>query len=449
MRVIVIGAGEVGTHITSHLSEAGHDVVLIEKSPEKAEIAEESLNALVIRGNGASAKVLDQAGCQGADMLIAVTDLDEVNIVACVTGKTMGIGKRVARVKDTDHYNEGTGRSLRQVGVDIMINPDLAAALEIERLISLPGASDVSDFGNARVRLVGLYVSENSSILGIPLKEVENRLGTEPATVVAIVRDGRTIIPDGESKLKPEDHVFIMGESNTMPSIMKQLGYDISPIKNVMIVGAGPISRHLAKHLSDDKVQVKIIEIEKLKAERTAETLDRVMVLHGDATDSELLESESIDEMDALIAASNDEDTNVMACLLARHLGARKTISLMRRQNYVPLVHALGIDAAISVRLNTASAIMRYVRRGEIVSFAQLKENEAEALELVAKGDTLICKRPLIDVGFPRHAIIGAIIRGNNVLIPRGDTHVQDGDRVVVFALPKSVEAVEKMFSRA
>ena len=448
MRVIVVGAGEVGTHLTSHLSEEGHDVVMIEIDALRAEAADDTLNAMVINGNGASSKVLDAAGAQGADMMIAVTDMDEVNIVGCVIGKTMGVGKRIARVKDTDYYSEGTGRSLREVGVDIMINPDLAAALEIERLVSLPGASDVSDFGNARVRMVGLYVNESSAILGLSLNEIEKKFGRKLATVVAIVRDERTIIPHGDTVLETEDHVFVMGGTKAMPVIMQQLGYDVSPIKNVMIVGAGPISRHLARHLADDKVQVKIIEVKKEKAERTAELLDRVMVLHGDATDADLLAAENIEEMDAIIAASNDEETNIMSCLLARHLGVKKTIALMKRSNYIPLVHALGIDAAISVRLNTASAIMKFVRRGDIVSFAQLKENEAEALELVAHADTPLCKKPIQEVTIPKNAIIGAVIRGSEVLIPRGDTQIQDGDRVVVFALPKAVEAVERLFAR-
>ena len=447
MRVIVVGAGEVGTHITQHLSAEGHDVAIIEADPVKAEEADSRLNALVILGNGASRKVLEKAGAHDTDLIIAVTDGDEVNIVACVVGKAMGIGRRIARVKDGDYYVEGTGRSLREVGVDIMINPDLAAALEIERLISLPGASDVNDFGNQRVRMVGLYPTGKSPILGVPLKNLEEKIGTQAATVVAIVRDERTIIPDGNTEIRPEDHVFLMGETKAMPGIMGVFGYDINPVRRVMIGGAGPISRHLARHLAHDKVMVKLIELKKPKADRTAEQLDRVMVLHGDVTDSDLLESENVGDMDAFVAATNDEETNLMSCLLTRHLGVPKTIALMRRANYIPLVHALGIDAAISVRLNTASAIMKFVRRGDILSFAQLKESEAEALELVAHDGTVPVGRRIRDLGLPDHAIIGAIIRGNDVLIPRGDTKIEAEDRVVVFALPKAVDSLVQLFS--
>jgi trk system potassium uptake protein TrkA len=448
MKIVVVGAGEVGTHITSLLSEDGNDVILVEADTGRANRAQADLDALVVEGNGASVSVLDGAGAAGADMIVAVTDVDEVNIVACVSGKALGIPRRIARVKNKDYSRHGADRSMREVGVDLMINPDLVAALEIERLISLPGATDVSDFGGARARMIGAYVTDDAPVLGVPLREIDSRFGPQPATVVALVRNGATIIPDGDTVLQPGDHAYLVGKLGAMAAIMSLLGLYVEPAKNVMIVGAGPISRHLAVQLAEHKMQVKIIEVKKEKAERTAELLDRVMVLHGDATDADLLAAENIEEMDAIIAASNDEETNIMSCLLARHLGVKKTIALMKRSNYIPLVHALGIDAAISVRLNTASAIMKFVRRGDIVSFAQLKENEAEALELVAHADTPLCKKPIQEVTIPKNAIIGAVIRGSEVLIPRGDTQIQDGDRVVVFALPKAVEAVERLFAR-
>jgi trk system potassium uptake protein TrkA len=431
MKIIVVGAGEVGNHITAHLSEEGNDIILIDKDPTRVE----------------EAQGLDAAGARGADMIVAVTDVDEVNIVACLSGKTLGIARRIARVKNVDYYQEGADRSMRQAGVDMMINPDLVAALEIERLVSLPGATDVIDFGNARARMIGLFVSEDAPVLGKPLKEVDSLFGVQPATAVAVVRDGTTLIPDGDTTLQEGDHVFLVGHRGAMPTLMSLLGVYVEPAQNVMIVGAGPISRHLATYLTDHKVQVKLVEVKKGKAERVADELDKVMVLVGDGTDVEFLKSEQIGEMDAFVAASNDEETNIMSCLLARHLGAKKTIAVIRRPNYVPLVPVVGIDAAVSVRLSTAAALMKFCRKGEIISFAQLKENEAEFLELVAHADNRVVKKPLADLNFPKGAIVGTIIRGSQVIIPRGDTQVEDGDRVVVFALPNAVEAVEKMFS--
>lgn len=447
MKIVVVGAGEVGTHITSHLSQEGNDIIMVEQDPVRASQADRTLDAMTVQGNGASVSVLDAAGARGADMIVAVTDVDEVNIVACVSGKALGIPRRIARVKNVDYYRHGADRSMREVGVDLMINPDLVAALEIERLISLPGASDVSDFGNARVRMIGLYVSEEAPVLGKSLREVDSLFGVQPATVVSVVREGKTLIPDGDTVLQVGDHIFMVGRRAAMPTLMSLLGVYVEPAHYVMIVGAGPISRHLASYLVDHKIQVKMVEVKREKAERVADELDKVMVLVGDGTDVELLESEGVKDVDAFIAASNDEETNIMSCLLARHLGAKKTISVIRRSNYVPLVPVVGIDAAVSVRLSTAAAIMKFCRRGEIVSFAQLKENEAEFLELVAHADNPITRKPLTDLNFPKGAIVGAIIRGKEVVIPRGDTQVEDGDRVVVFALPEAVEAVEKLFS--
>ena len=447
MKIVVVGAGEVGTHITSHLSQEGHDIILVDKDPERIRIAENDLDAFAVRGNGASLSVLESAEAGTADMIVAVTDLDEVNIVACVSGRTLGIPRRIARVKDNDYFAHRSGRSMQRVGVDMMINPDHEAALEIERLVSLPGATDVTDFGDARVRMIGLYVGENAEVSGIPLHELDRRFGPLPVTIVAIIREENTIIPDGSSVLEEHDHVFLIGESWLMPDVMALFGQNVRAVRNVMIIGAGPISRHLARYLASQKVHVKIVERNMEKAERTADELEKAMVLHGDGTDVELLDSESVGEMDAFIAASNDEETNVMCCLLARHRGARKTIALIRRSNYVPLVHVVGIDAAVSVRLSTANAIMKFFRKGEILSFAQLKENDAEALELLAKPGTRVLKKPLRKLSIPQGAVVGSIIRGVRVIVPRGDTQVQEGDRVVVFALPTAIDAVEKIFS--
>jgi trk system potassium uptake protein TrkA len=447
MRIVVVGAGEVGTHITAHLSQEGHDVILIDNDEGKVRQAEKDLDAMVIQGNGASLAVLERAEAGGADAIIAVTNVDEINIVACVTGRTLGIPRRIARVKDDDYFAHRSGRSMQKVGVDLMINPDREAALEIERLVSLPGATDVTDFGDARVRMVGLYVDSKSEVLGLTLKELDRKYGPLPVTVVAILRDGRTLIPDGDSTLQPEDHIFLIGESWLMPDVMGLIAQEVAPIKNVMIIGAGPISRHLARHLIDHKISVKLIELNQAKAEMVAAQLEKVLVLNGDGTDVELLQSENVGSMDAFIAASNDEETNIMSCLLARHLGARKTISVIRRSNYVPLVHVVGVDAAVSVRLSTATAVMKYVRKGEIVSFAQLKENDSEAVELLVTSKARATKRTLSKLNIPKGAVVGAIIRGTQVIVPRGDTQVFEGDRVVVFALPQAIDEVQRIFT--
>jgi trk system potassium uptake protein TrkA len=447
MKIVVVGAGEVGNHVTSHLSQEGHDVIVIDNDEERAERAQNALDALVVLGNGASLQVLEQADAGSADMIIAVTHVDEVNIVACVSGKTLGIPRRLARVKDTTYYGPRSGRSMQQVGVDVMINPDLAAALEMERLVSLPGATDVTDFADARVRMIGLHVGARSPLAGVPLRELDSKYGPLPVTVVAVLREENTLIPDGDTVLQAGDHIFLIGESWLMPDVMGLVGQDVEAARNVMVIGAGPISRHLAGHLVSQKVSVKIVEHNRSKAERVSRELEKVMLLHGDGTDVTLLENENVSEMDAFIAATNDEETNVMSCLLARRIGARKTIALIRRTNYVPLVHVVGIDAAVSVRLSTAAAIKQYLRKGQVLSFAQLKENDAEALELLARGGTPVVKKPIKKLNLPDSAVVGSIVRGTQVIVPRGDTQIEEGDRVVVFALPSAVETVQKTFS--
>jgi trk system potassium uptake protein TrkA len=446
MRIIVVGAGEVGHHITQHLAHEGHDVTVVDRDEARILKAEEELDAIVVSGNGASMAVLESAGAAKADMIIAVTNVDEVNIVACVSGKALGVPRRIARVKDLDYFAHRSGRSMHRVGVDIMVNPDLVSALEVERLVSLPGATDVTDFADARVRMVGLYVGEDSEVVGVALHELDQRLGPLPVTVVSILRDEKTIIPTGDTVMQAGDHVFVIGESWLMPDVMAMIGQDVEPARNVMIGGAGPVSRHLARHLTGQGVKVKIIESRRDKAERVARELENVMLFHGDTTDVALLEHEGVGSADAFIAATNDEETNVMSCLLARRLGAKKTIALIRRTNYVPLVPQVGIDAAVSIRMSTAAAIKQYFRSGAVLSFAQLKENDAEALEFLAREKSRIVRKPLGALGIPDGVVIGSVIRQGQVLVPRGSTQVEKGDRVVVFALPSAVDAVERLF---
>ena len=446
MRIIVVGAGEVGHHITQHLAREGHDVTVVEKDEGRIQKAEEELDAIVVSGNGASMAALERAGAADSDMIIAVTNVDEVNIVACVSGKALGVPRRIARVKDLDYFAHRSGRSMHRVGVDIMVNPDLVSALEIERLVSLPGATDVTDFADARVRMVGLYVGEESEVVGVTLNDLDQRLGPLPVTLVSILRDEETIIPKGDTVMQAGDHVFLIGESWLMPDVMAMIGQDVEPARNVMIAGAGPVSRHLARHLATQGVHVKIIEARRDKAERVARDLENVMLFHGDATDTDLLENEGVADADAFIAATNDEETNVMSCLLARRMGAKKTIALIRRTNYVPLVPQVGIDAAVSVRMSTASAIKQYFRSGAVLSFAQLKENDAEALEFLARDKSRIVRKPLGELGIPDGVVVGSVIRKSEVIVPRGNTQVEKGDRVVIFALPAAVDAVEKLF---
>ena len=447
MKIIVVGAGEVGQHITQHLAHEGHDVTVIDKDEARIQKVEEELDAIVVAGNGASMAVLERAGASSCDMIIAVTNVDEVNIVACVSGKALGVPRRIARVKDLDYFDHRSGRSMHRVGVDIMVNPDLVSALEIERLVSLPGATDVTDFADARVRMIGLYVGADSEVAGVTLKDLDRRMGPLPVTLVSILREEKTIIPRGDTVMQAGDHVFLIGESWLMPDVMAMIGHDVEPARNVMIAGAGPVSRYLARHLADQGVHIKIIEARRDKAERVARELENVMLFHGDATDTALLETEGVANADAFIAATNDEETNVMSCLLARRMGAKKTIALIRRTNYVPLVPQVGIDAAVSVRMSTAAAIKQYFRSGAVLSFAQLKENDAEALEFMARENSRIVRKPLAELGIPDGVVVGSVIRKGQVIVPRGNTQVEKGDRVVVFALPASVEAVEKLFA--
>jgi trk system potassium uptake protein TrkA len=448
MKIVVIGAGEVGFHISQRFSEEGHDVIVLDTDPDKIRRVQETVDAMAVVGNGATIPTLKKAGVSGAGLLVAVTNLDEVNMVACMSGKELGVKKRVARVKNEQYYEDDTDfvQLAREMGIDLLINPEREAVREAKKILYRAAATDVYDFSDEKVQLVGLRVGKEAPIAGKTLIEAEKEYGGRFALVVAIIRNGTSVIPSGNDRVLDGDHVFVMGKTANIPRVLAYLGAKESEIRNVMIMGGGQIGRGLSRELTEEGVAVKLLEADKHRSEAAAEALDRVLVLYGDGTDVDLLKSENVGDMDGFVAVSNDEENNLMAALLARHYGAKKTIALIKRPNYVPLVPHLGVSAAISPRISTASAILRYFRRGEVLSVATLKENGAEILELVAVADSEIVNRPLGKVKFPRDALVGAVIKNEQVIIPRGETEILPNDRVVVFGLPNAIPQVERMF---
>lgn len=448
MKIAVIGAGEVGFHLSARFSEEGHDVLVIDKDPDKIARVRETVDVHAVIGNGATIPTLKRAGVEKADLLVAVTNFDEANMVACLSGKELGVKRRVARVKNEEYYQEGTDfvQVTREMGIDMLINPEREAAMEAKKILYRAAATDVYDFSDEKVQLIGLRVSQDSQIAGRTLIEAEKDFGGRFALVAAIIRNGTSVIPSGHDRILPNDHIFVMGKTSNLPRVLAYLGAFEYEIRNVMIMGAGQIGRRLARDLTEDDVSVKLLESNRHRSNRAAEELDKVLVLHGDGTDVDLLRSENVGDMDGFVAVSNDEENNLMAALLARHYGAKKTIALIKRPNYIPLVPSLGVSAAISPRLSTASAILRYFRKGEVLSVTTLKENGAEILELVAKEDSEIVNKPLGKVKFPKDALVGAVIKNEQVIIPRGESEILPNDRVIVFALPNAIPQVEKMF---
>jgi trk system potassium uptake protein len=446
MRILIIGAGAVGFHLARRLSEENQDVVVIEADPERARMVQDHLDVMTVVGNGASLPVLERAGIHKANLLMAVTSKDEVNLISCLAGSRLGVRYKVARVSDPDYYSSGSALSREQLGIDLMINPERECAWETFQLLNSEAATDLAQFADGRLQLIGLRVKAGARIAGRTLAELDQELAGRPYVTVAIARGGRVEIARGDSRVEAGDQIFIISPAEEMPTIPSLAGYEDFKLRRVMIGGGSDEGLYLAQHLEAHGVDCTILDVDRRRCAELAELLPRTLVLHADATDMELLEMEGIEGIDGFVALTPRDETNMLASLLAKSQGARKVISLIHRFDYIPLVGRVGIDAAVSPRLSTVNAILRYTRRGHVTSVATLKGISAEAIEFDVPPAARAVDQLIRDMPLPRGSVVGAILRGERVILPRGDDHVRAGDRVVMFALPDAIPAVERLF---
>jgi trk system potassium uptake protein TrkA len=446
MRVIIVGAGEVGYHLAERLSQENQDVVVIEADPEQAERASELLDVMTVVGNGASIPVLEKAGVRDARILLAVTSQDEVNLISCLAATRLGVDYTIARISNPDYYARGSVLSRERLGIDMMINPEREAAKEAFQLLRSAAATDVANFAGGRVQLVGLVVREKAPVCGKTLAQLGEEYRTYRYVTVAIVRDGETIIPDGASTIEAGDQIYILSPTSDVASIPPLAGYDPFELKRVMIAGGSAEGQFLAEILEENGIECTILDHDRRRCLELAEALPKSLVLHADATDLELLEMEGVSGIDAFVAATGHDETNLLSSLLAKTVGAHKVVSLIEKFDYLPLVPKVGLDAAVSPRMSAVNAILRYVRRGRVMTVATLKGIEAEAIEFRVADDAPIANTLIADLPFPEGGVIGTIIRGDDIIIPRGTDHVLPGDEVIVFALPEALPEIETLF---
>ncbi len=449
MRVLVVGAGEVGFHLARRLSEEDHDVVVVENDPDRVDRVGEQLDVLVVQGNGASLRVLQEAGLRGTDLLLAVTSKDEVNLIACLAASRLDVAFRAARISNPEYHEADSVLSRDELGVDLMINPEQECAWEAFQLLSSEAANDLVKFAGGRLQLVGLRVREGATVAGKTLVELDRELSGRRYTTVAIVHeeDGRTEIPSGDSRIEVGDQIYLLGPAEEMAAIPALAGYERHRLRRVMIAGGSREAVYLAGYLAEHDVACTILDEDRERCRELAEALPEALVLHGDATDLDLLRMEGVEGIDGFVAFTGQDETNILSSLLAKDQGAHKVISLIDRVQYVPLVSRVGVDAAVSPRMSTANAILRYVRRGNVRRVATLKGIEAEAMEVVVGQDAAVAGQPFRDVDFPDRGVVGAILRDGEVVIPRGGDAVRPGDRVIVFTFPEAVAAFEELFA--
>lgn len=444
MKIVIIGAGAVGFQLARIITRREHDLILVEKDPELVDKVGEHLDCRIVTGNGVSPAVLREIGMKDCDLFASVTDSDEINIIACQTAHALGARVKVARVRQEHYYQD---HRLLLEGIDLAINPLHEAVHAIREILFQTGATEVHEFAGGKVRIIGARVEEGSMVDGKTLAEINRTLGSSIALVTTIVRGEETLIPGGDTVIMADDQVFLAGTRRTVDRSLIYFRSADRRLSKVMIIGANAMGRELARDLMAAGVKVKIIDRSEEKCRRASEQLRHALVLHGEGSDTELLESEGVSEMDGFVSVSSDEETNIMSCLLARHHGAGKTVCLVNRPDYVPLLPILGVDAAVSPRLSTSTWIARFVKRGAVIDAENLGHTGAEILQLrVGEGCPWLGDK-LMDLHFPTHAVIGAVLKRGRVVTPRGDTMLSAGDEVVVFVLPDAVDQVEEFFA--
>lgn len=443
MKIVIIGAGTVGSYLAERLAIEGQDVVVIESDPEMAAELQGVVDCLVINANGASLGVLEDAGVGSADLLIAVTSSDAVNVLACEAAARLGASRRVARVQDPA-LREG----LTSHGVDIVIDPVEALARELELLVLRGGVSEVVEFAEGKISLFGSYVHAGSPLDGITLRELRGRVTGWDWIVGAVVRNGETFIARGNTEIHESDHVLIIAHGNSAHDALQLMGVEEHRAKKVFVAGATRLARLTAENLVRAGISTVLVDTEAGdRCDELAARYDRLVVVQGDPTDVKLLKSEGIENADVMIGATGWDEVNVLSCLIAKALGVGTTVARFRRIELAGLLGGHGIDAGVSTRLAAANEILRHIRRGQIYSVATFQDSDAEAIELQVGENSAAIGQTLHGIGLPKSAIIGGVVRDGTAFIPHGSTEIQAGDRLIAIALPEAIPAVEKLFA--
>jgi trk system potassium uptake protein TrkA len=399
-------------------------------------------------GNGASLSILDQASVQKASMLLAVTSQDEVNLIACLAAKRLGVEYTVARISNPDYYQEDAVLSREQMGIDLMVNPERECARDTFQLLKNAAFTEVSDFAEGRVQLIGLTVKHGAPVAGRSIRNLREAFsGGYHYVTAAIVRNGVTEIPKAESTIEAGDKIYLLSPTSEVEEVPPLAGYDRFELKRAMIAGGSAEGQYIAELLEEHGVQCTILDRDRRRCVELAEQLPKSLVLHADATDLELLEMEGVSGSDGFVAATGNDETNLLSSLLAKEAGARKVMSLVHKFEYLKLVPAVGIDASISPRISAVNAILRRVRRGRVMTVASLSGIEAEAIEFEVGADSKIAGKTLRDAHFPKRGVVGTIIRGEEIILPRGEDALLPGDDVIVFAMPDAIPQVEELFA--
>ncbi len=445
MRIVIAGAGEVGAHLAKMLSNESHDIVLIDVDEEKLRQIASMHDLMTMHGSATSFSVLKDANIQKTDLFIAVTESEEINITSAIYGKKLGAKRCIARIDNQEYLKFNNKEIINSLGIDYMIYPEMIAANEVVGLLHQTGMTDLVDFSRGKLTMYVIKLEENAPIIGKTLLEATPK-GDIDFRAVAITRDTATIIPNGSDRFELNDHVYVITSQAGLGELLKFSGKEQYDIHNIMILGGSRIGRRAAKLLGKHH-NVKLIEINREKAYQLSNFLENTLVINGDGSNMDLLTQEGIQKMDAFIAVTGNSETNILSCSLAKQMGVKKTIAEVENMDYIKLAENMGIDSIINKKLITAGRIFRFTNSYDVSSIRCLTGTDAEVMEFIVKPGSKVTDGTLMDINFPKEAIVGGIIRGKNSFIAQGETELKPQDKVVVFALPSAIKKVSKFFN--
>ncbi len=452
MKIVICGAGQVGFAIARQLADEQNDITVVDRDPVLIQRVNETLEVQGMLGFASHPDVLERAGIADADMLIAVTYADEVNMVACqVAHSLFNVPTKIARVRAQSYLNP-VWRDLfsrDHMPIDVIISPEIEVAQAVVRRLHVPGAFDTIPFAEGAVQVVGVFVGEDCPVIDTPMRQLTELFPDLNIVVVAIVRSDEMVVPMGDDQMLAGDEIYFVADSNHLVRAMALFGHEEQEARRMIIIGGGNIGLYLATLIEGEAggVRVNIIERNPDRARLVADRLERAVVINGDALDREILSEANVESTETVVAVTDDDQVNILSSLLAKRQGAERVVTLINNASYGSLIASLGIDAAVNPRATTVSSILRHVRRGRIRGVYTLRDGMAEILEAEALETSPMVGQPLAEARVPSGVIVGAVVREGEIIIPRGDTVIKSGDRVIMFALADRVRQVEKMFS--
>ena len=447
MRILIVGAGIVGYNLAQELSHEGHDIAIVDQDPERVRRITDTLDVMAVEGNACLPSVLMKAGIKSSEMLIAVTEKDEINLLSCFLASRFEVPKRFARLRNMEFTAKDSIFSPEEIFIDQAINPGQIIVETILKILETPGVVSVAEFADGEVLLREFDVPENAPIAGKTIEDIRNITQMDSFLIVAIVRDGELVIPKDQDILQAGDRFYTLIDKEFLPFLLPMLNRTMDQVEKIIIYGATSTSTQLALALEENMRDVCIIEPSREKAHRAADQLKRTVVQHGSGTDMDLFNEINMKDADFFLALSHDDENNILSALLAKKYGAKRALVITHDPEYLPILDSIGMDITINPRLITVSAILKHLRKGQVMSVFKLIE-DAEVMEIGVQEDSSIANKQIGKINFPKGAIIGALLRHGEMLLPKDEVTIEAGDSVIVVALPGTIEKIEKLFGR-